>query len=136
MKDKHDEVHGKHSKKPFPKLASLGVVCSAAIGVGCSNHTPSRVSAGNRGLAADHSSHQAHGEHGQHPFANPQRMAAKWNDPKRDEWQKPHEIVAALALEPGAAVADIGAGTGYMVAHLSNAVGAGGTVIAIDAEAE
>ena len=34
-------------------------------------------------------------------------------DPSRDEWQKPHEVVTALDLRPGETVADIGAGTGY-----------------------
>jgi len=41
-----------------------------------------------------------------------------------------------LNLKLGATVAEIGAGTGYMVAHLSKAVGEHGTVIAIDASAE
>lgn len=76
-----------------------------------------------------------HGNH-KHAFADPAGRAKTWNDPARDEWQRPEEIVAALALKPGATVADIGAGTGYMVAHLSRAVGAGGTVVAIDSSAE
>ena len=76
-----------------------------------------------------------HGDH-KHAFADPAERAKKWNDPERDRWQHPEEIVAALDLKPGATVADIGAGTGYMVAHLSKAVGKGGTVIAIDASAE
>tara|TARA_R110002049_G_scaffold4601_5_gene32482 strand:+ start:671407 stop:672207 length:801 start_codon:yes stop_codon:yes gene_type:complete len=77
--------------------------------------------------------HQHHGH--QHAFADPDKLAAKWNDPSRDEWQHPEEILAALKLESGMTVADIGAGTGYMVAHLSKAVGDSGAVIAIDAEA-
>jgi predicted methyltransferase len=76
-----------------------------------------------------------HGDH-KHAFTNPAEQAKKWNDPERDGWQHPGEIVAALDLKPGATVADIGAGTGYMVAHLSRAVGEGGTVLAIDASAE
>lgn len=76
-----------------------------------------------------------YGDH-KHAFADPAERAKKWNDPERDGWQHPEEIVAALDLKPGATVADIGAGTGYMVAHLSKAVGKGGTVIAIDASAE
>lgn len=76
-----------------------------------------------------------HGDH-KHAFTDPADKAKKWNDPERDKWQHPLEIVAALDLKPGATVADIGAGTGYMVAHLSKAVGEGGTVIAIDASAE
>lgn len=76
-----------------------------------------------------------HGDH-KHAFADPVERAKKWNDPERDKWQHPEEIIAALALKPGATVADIGAGTGYMVAPLSKAIGKEGTVIAIDASAE
>lgn len=75
-----------------------------------------------------------HGDH-KHAFTDPAEKAKKWNDPERDTWQHPEEIVAALALKPGATVTDVGAGTGYMVAHLSKAVGEDGTVVAIDAEA-
>ncbi|APW58658.1 Ubiquinone/menaquinone biosynthesis C-methyltransferase UbiE [Paludisphaera borealis] len=77
-----------------------------------------------------------HGEHGHHHggFDDPKLFETRWNDPDRDKWQHPEEIVAALALTPGATVADIGAGTGYMVAHLSEAVGERGTVIPIDVE--
>lgn len=76
-----------------------------------------------------------HGDH-KHAFSDPAERAKKWNDPERDKWQRPEEIVVALSLRPGATVADVGAGTGYMVAPLSKAVGKGGTVIAIDASAE
>jgi predicted methyltransferase len=57
-----------------------------------------------------------------------------FDDPKRDEWQRPEELVSALALEPGMAVADIGAGTGYFSRRLSAAVGAGGAVFAVEVE--
>jgi SAM-dependent methyltransferase len=76
---------------------------------------------------------EEHG-HQHHGFGDPRVFEKRWNDPERDTWQHPEEIVSALALTPGATVADIGAGTGYMSAHLSEAVGKGGTVIAIDAE--
>ena len=87
--------------------------------------TPAPIS----GEAPMHGDHKHH-----HAFAAPQELAKKWNTPERDAWQRPEEIVSALALRPGARVADLGAGTGYMVAHLSKAVGQDGTVIAIDAE--
>lgn len=79
---------------------------------------------------------QVHGapRHHQGAFADPKMFETRWNHPERDRWQHPEEIIAALALTPGATIADIGAGTGYMVAHLSQAVGNSGTVIAIDAE--
>lgn len=34
-------------------------------------------------------------------------------DPSRDAWQKPHDVVMALDLKPTDIVADVGAGTGY-----------------------
>jgi arsenite methyltransferase len=54
------------------------------------------------------------------------------NDPSRDAWQKPKEVVQKLALAPGAAVADIGAGGGYFTWYLAEAVGPDGTVYAVD----
>jgi len=41
-------------------------------------------------------------------------------------------IVAAIGLEAGARVADVGAGTGLFVAALADAVGDAGTVVAVD----
>jgi len=76
-----------------------------------------------------------HPDH-KHAFTDPEDLSKKWNDPARDSWQHPEAIVAALALKPGATVADIGAGTGYMVGPISKAVGKDGSVIAIDASAE
>lgn len=70
----------------------------------------------------------------QHSFADAPRWATVFDHPGRDEWQKPNEVVAALAIHPGMAVADLGAGTGYFLAYLSRAVGPQGTVLAIDTE--
>ena len=57
-----------------------------------------------------------------------------FDDPKRDAWQQPDRVVAALALAPGMVIADIGAGTGYFEKRLSEAVGDRGAVIAVDIE--
>lgn len=57
-----------------------------------------------------------------------------FDDPERDAWQKPRELVKALALAPGQVVADIGAGTGYFAPHLAAAVGERGSVLAVDIE--
>ncbi len=64
----------------------------------------------------------------------PEAYVADWNDPGRDAWQKPEEIVAALALRPGDTVVDLGAGTGYLVPALAAAVGPAGSVVAADLE--
>jgi predicted methyltransferase len=69
----------------------------------------------------------------QHSFGDAEKWAHVFDDPERDAWQKPHEVIRALALEPGAAVADLGAGTGYFAARLANMLPKG-TVYAIDIE--
>lgn len=57
-------------------------------------------------------------------------------DPKRDTWQKPEEILNALEIRKGQAVADIGAGSGYLAVKLSECVGSTGTVYAVDVQQE
>ena len=56
----------------------------------------------------------------QHSFGDAERWAHVFDDPARDAWQKPHEVIQALALAPEARVADLGAGTGYFSARLAN----------------
>jgi ubiquinone/menaquinone biosynthesis C-methylase UbiE len=67
-------------------------------------------------------------------FDDVAHWSSVFDDPKRDEWQKPDAIVSALALPAGASVADIGAGTGYFAKRLSAAVGATGTVFVVEVE--
>jgi len=69
-----------------------------------------------------------------HSFEDVEHWVEVFDDPERDAWQKPEELVAALRLRPGASVADLGAGTGYLSRHLSRAVGPEGTVLAVDTE--
>ena len=53
-------------------------------------------------------------------------------DPKRDEYQKPHEVLSALKLRSGEVIADIGTGSGYFTFRLAHHVGAKGKVYAVD----
>jgi ubiquinone/menaquinone biosynthesis C-methylase UbiE len=69
-----------------------------------------------------------------HPFDDVKQWVSVFDDPARDAWQKPKELVAALALTPGMTIADLGAGTGYFSRYLSRAVGDTGTVFAVDTE--
>ena len=55
-----------------------------------------------------------------HSFGDARKWAQVFDDPKRDAWQKPHEVIQALALKPDAVVADIGSGTGYFSARIAN----------------
>lgn len=52
--------------------------------------------------------------------------------PERDSFQKPAEIMAALALKPGERVADVGAGSGYFTRLIAKAVGSKTKVLAVD----
>jgi arsenite methyltransferase len=61
---------------------------------------------------------------------------ATLDDPARDEYQKPHEVVTALALKGGDRVADIGAGSGYFTFRFARHVGAAGRVFAVDINAD
>lgn len=69
----------------------------------------------------------------QHSFRGAERWAHVFDDPERDAWQKPHEVIKALALKPDARVADLGAGTGYFSARLANMLPKG-RVYAVDIE--
>lgn len=69
-----------------------------------------------------------------HRFEHAEAWAKDFDDPTRDDWQKPDKVVAAMQLAPGMVVADVGAGTGYFESRLSAAVGATGRVLALDIE--
>lgn len=57
-------------------------------------------------------------------------------DPKRDERQKPRELVEAMGLQPGNTVVDLGTGVGYMLPYLSHAVGPTGRVLGEDIQTD
>ena len=69
----------------------------------------------------------------QHSFGDAEKWSHVFDDPERDAWQKPHAVIEALALKPDAAVADLGAGTGYFAARLANMLPKG-IVYAVDLE--
>ena len=83
---RHDGAHGMICRPVFVVLAAVLVVLPARAQ---SPHTH------------DHS------------FGDSEKWAKVFDDPKRDAWQRPHEVIRALALKPDAVVADIGSGTGY-----------------------
>jgi predicted methyltransferase len=68
-----------------------------------------------------------------HSFGDAQKWAQIFDDPKRDAWQKPHEVIKALKLSRDAVIADIGSGTGYFSARFANRVPKG-RVYGLDTE--
>jgi arsenite methyltransferase len=63
---------------------------------------------------------------------DPTAYMAALDDPARDEYSKPGEVLSALALREGEVVADIGSGTGYFTVRFAPAVGESGKVYAVD----
>src|SRR4051812_14882633 len=84
-------------------------------------------------LAAGAAAQAPHDEN--HRFEDAEHWSSLFDDPKRDDWQKPHEVIQALALPADAVVADIGAGTGYFSVRLARMLPKG-KVYAADVEPE
>jgi cyclopropane fatty-acyl-phospholipid synthase-like methyltransferase len=89
-----------------------------------------------RQAAHEHGSHagKSH-EHGLHKdFSNAEEFSAHFDDPARDAWQRPDELLDSMQIAPGSTVVDLGAGTGYFAAGLARRVGDEGQVLALDVE--
>ena len=64
-------------------------------------------------------------------------QAADWLErPEREAEEKPDLLLQSLKLKPGDAVADIGAGTGYLSWRMAKQVGEKGVVYAVDIQQE
>ncbi|MEZ6017884.1 MAG: methyltransferase domain-containing protein [Planctomycetota bacterium] len=66
------------------------------------------------------------------PTSPVEEWSARWEVESREVFACRDQIVAALALQPGQAVADVGTGTGLFLGPFSRAVGDAGRVFAVD----
>jgi SAM-dependent methyltransferase len=74
-------------------------------------------------------------EHGHgHRFTNPHQRAERWNSQERMEWQKPELLVQLMDIQSGMRVADLGAGTGFLLPFIAQRVGPDGRIAAVDIE--
>ena len=110
--------------RAIPLLALVTALCAACNG---------RSSGSEPGPAAPVLGEERSSGSG-HEFADPATYAQRLDDPERDEWQRPTEVVELLECRPGMTAVDLGAGTGYFVGYLSEAVGKEGRVLALDPE--
>ena len=82
----------------------------------------------------------AHGAWAQAPTRNrrlfPPENLGLLEGPDRVEWQKPDQIMDALGIADGAAVADLGCGAGWFTVRLARRVGPNGVVYAEDVQSE
>lgn len=114
-------VHARRIAKAVSLFALLTVLCA-----GCNERSQQTAGAAAATPAHEHSSGAERGLPGVESYAH------RLDDPARDEWQKPDEVIRLLRCQPGMNVADLGAGTGYFIGPLSDAVGPDGRVIALD----
>jgi precorrin-6B methylase 2 len=63
-----------------------------------------------------------------------QSASPRQQETARETWQRVPEIFGAMAVAPGAIVADVGAGDGFLTARLARAVGPTGRVFAVDVD--
>src|SRR5215831_1266052 len=77
--------------------------------------------------AVPHAEHEMHRLH-----SDPKAYIGALEDPKRDAYQKPQEVMTALGIKPGEVIADIGAGSGYFTFRLAHHLGDKGKVYAVD----
>jgi SAM-dependent methyltransferase len=66
-------------------------------------------------------------------FEDVDKWVKEFDNPERDAWQKPDEILDALHLAPTSIVADIGAGTGYFSVRIAKRL-TDGKIFAADVE--
>ncbi len=78
-------------------------------------------------IRSQQSEHEVHRLH-----SDSKAYIAFLEDPQRDAYQKPMEVINALGVKDGEVIADIGAGSGYFAFRFSHHVGAQGKVFAVD----
>lgn len=110
--------------KAIPLLALVTALCW-----GCNGRSSHTEAAGAGSAATDE--HSTGSERG---LPDLQSYAHRLDDPERDAWQRPDEVIELLDCPPGGTVVDLGVGTGYFIRYLSAAVADDGLVLALDVE--
>jgi predicted methyltransferase len=108
--------------RAIPLFALVTALCA-----GC--NTRSTQSDPAAATAAPRAEHTSGAERG---LPELQTYAQRLDNPARDEWQRPEEVITLLDCHAGATAVDLGAGTGYFLPFLSSAVGEEGRVLALD----
>ncbi len=106
----------------------------AALLIGCGSPQPRTSTAPAPSTSAPGHHHHGHDGPLVHRFEKADDWTKVFDDPARDAWQKPTQVVALMKIEAGSTVADLGTGTGYFLRYLSSAVGDKGKVLALDVE--
>lgn len=97
-------------------MKTLSLLCCLLVGLSACSQIPKRD------INADYKAAEM----------NPKDLVARFESQGREVFDRRKGIVKALKLKKGAAVADLGAGTGLFVSLLAESVGTKGKVYAID----
>lgn len=109
----------------------MTTLVALGLGSGC-GHDHAAAGAGADHAHAEHG-HGGHGHDMPHRFEDAERWSAVFDDPARDAWQKPDEVVTrVLGGRDDLVIADVGAGTGYFTMRFLKRTR--GEVIASDLE--
>lgn len=119
--------------KRLVKLATAFLfVISSPVLIICLTDRPQAAQA-ESAATTDVSPHHAH-KHGYHRrFEGAEQWSKKFDDPARDKWQMPDEVIRELKIGATDSIADIGAGTGYFSLRIARAYPTA-TVYAADVE--
>jgi SAM-dependent methyltransferase len=109
-------------------LAAVAVSCG---GGAAAERAPVAPPPGGRGAAAV--GHAAPHGHAGHRFERADDWARVFDDPARDAWQKPEQVIDLLALFRTDRVVDLGAATGYFATRVARRLPEG-VVYAADVE--
>jgi SAM-dependent methyltransferase len=104
-------------------VAFLLVIAGAGLGGLFAQTTP------------DPQTHYKHGQGYQHSFHDAEKWAKAFDDPARDAWQKPDDVLNVLHLQRTDRAADLGAGTGYFSIRIAKLVPEG-KLFSVDIEPE
>ena len=118
-----------------PEILSIMAVAAMIWSVGVAQDSLAQTRAEMR---MEHASpgHQMNGPSDgafHHRFEDADKWAKEFDNPERDAWQKPEEILDALHLQRTSLVADIGAGTGYFSVRIAKRIPEG-KIFAADSE--
>jgi len=108
--------------RAIPLLALVTALCAACNG---------RSSQNTAAVAAPGPTHE-HSSGSERGCPHLETYSEQLDEPERDEWQRPKEVTDLLECQAGMTVVDLGAGTGYFLHYLSEAVGPEGHVLALD----
>jgi cyclopropane fatty-acyl-phospholipid synthase-like methyltransferase len=116
-----------------PRVAVVVVPSLVLAVTGCATSAATSPGAPSAATTSSAPHHHDHRDGMPHRFEHADEWAKDFDDPARDAWQHPDDVIAALELRPGMTVADVGAGTGYFTVRLARAI-PDGQVIATDIE--